>query len=69
MTDLCSSLEDSIWFAAILSSLKTNIFCQIKIIFPINEIQNNAEFIFIEKKKKKIKKKKISLIYWIDPCI
>ena len=39
MTDLCSSLEQSVCFAAILNSLKTNIFFRIWFYFAKNRFQ------------------------------
>ena len=39
MKDLCSSLEHSIWFVAILNSLKTNIFVGFEYFFAIKQFQ------------------------------
>ena len=45
VTDLYLSLEHFNWFAAILNSLKTNIFFRIRIIFTTNQFQTKRNYI------------------------
>ena len=74
MTDFCLSLEQFVWLAAILNSLKTNLF-----FFCYKPIPNNAEFMLMKKNfewgiylafsKKKKKKKKNSTYSLNNPCV
>ena len=61
MTDYCSSLENMVWFPAILKKIQKKYLCKIKIIFRYKPIQNNAE---LTSQGKNLKEKKCMCKVW-----
>ena len=53
LTEIYFQTWISVWFVAILSNLKINFFCEIKLIFTMNKFETTQSLYLSEKKSEK----------------